>query len=82
MIKSLLITIAVLLAVPNFIDTDINERLAYNKIERYHPALISINSIDKLEKYKRASIAYLLGDSTAIFPEGTCKPPGPLVLLS
>jgi len=35
---------------------------------------------DKLEKYKKASRAYLLGDSTALFPEGTCKPPGPLVL--
>ncbi|MEP7163122.1 MAG: hypothetical protein ABI741_00435 [Ferruginibacter sp.] len=42
---------AVLLAVPNFIDTDINEQFAYNHTERFHPALASINSIDKLEDY-------------------------------
>ena len=35
---------------------------------------------DKVAKYKKASRAYLCGDSTALFPEGTCKPPGPLVL--
>jgi len=50
-IKSLLITLAVLFAVPNFINTDINERFSYNNIERFHPVLSSINSIDKLEKY-------------------------------
>ncbi len=51
MIKTLLIAMAVLLAVPNFIDKDINEQFAYNNTERFHPALASINSIDKLEKY-------------------------------
>lgn len=49
--KTLLIVLAVLLAVPNFIDKDINEHLIYNNTERYHPNLISIKSTDQLEKY-------------------------------
>ncbi|CAN5893709.1 hypothetical protein BH11BAC4_BH11BAC4_05220 [soil metagenome] len=50
-VKPLLIALAVVLAVPNFIPVDINEQLSYNKKERFHPVLASINSIDKLEKY-------------------------------
>lgn len=50
-IKPLLITLAIALAVPNFIKKNINEQLEYNNTERYHPVLASINSIDKLEKY-------------------------------
>ena len=49
-VKPLLISLAVILAVPNFIKQDINEQLPYNHVERYHPVLASINSIDKLEK--------------------------------
>lgn len=49
--KSLLILSAFLLAIPNFINMDINERFTYNHKERYIPLLSSINSIDKLEKY-------------------------------
>lgn len=51
MIKPILIALAIVLAVPNFIDKDINEQLEYNQTERYHPALNAINSIDKLENY-------------------------------
>jgi hypothetical protein len=50
-IKPLLTISAFLLAVPNFINIDINERFDYNHKERYLPVLSSINSIDKLEKY-------------------------------
>jgi hypothetical protein len=50
-LKPLLISLAVIFAVPNFIDTDINEHFYYNNKERYHPVLASINSIDKLEQY-------------------------------
>lgn len=35
---------------------------------------------DQVAKYKKASSAYLGGDSSVVFPVGTCKPPGPLVL--
>ncbi len=49
--KTLLFLSAIVLAVPNFIDYDINEKLAYNQLERYHPALGSINSVDMLEHY-------------------------------
>ncbi len=49
--KTLLITLAVLFAVPNFINKDINEQLPYDQKERYFPNLIAVNSIDKLEKY-------------------------------
>ena len=49
--KPLLIAIAILLVIPNFIDKDINEQFAYNHTERFHPGLGVINSIDKLEKY-------------------------------
>ncbi len=49
--KPLLILIAILFAIPNFIDKDINEITPYDNIERFHPALATINSIDKLEKY-------------------------------
>ncbi len=50
-IKTLLIVAAIVLALPNFIDTDINEKSTYNQLERFHPALTSINSIDQLEYY-------------------------------
>ena len=50
-LKPLLITLSVILAVPNFIPLNINEELAYNKTERFSPLLSSINSIDKLENY-------------------------------
>lgn len=48
--KPLLILFAIILAVPNFIREDINEQLPFNNTERFHPALASVNSIDKLEK--------------------------------
>ncbi|MEO6488808.1 MAG: hypothetical protein ABIO04_02615 [Ferruginibacter sp.] len=51
MIKPLLIALTVLLALPNFIDKDINEQLPFNHTERFHPTLTAINSIDKLESY-------------------------------
>ena len=50
-LKPLLISLAVVLAVPNFIRSDINEQFVYNNTERFNPALANINSIDKLEKY-------------------------------
>lgn len=50
-LKPLLITAAILLAVPNFIPKDINEQFVYNGKERFHPGLNNINSIDKLEIY-------------------------------
>jgi len=50
-LKPLLISFAVLLALPNFIREDINEQLPFNNTERYHPVLKAINSVDKLEKF-------------------------------
>ena len=50
-LKSLLVISAILFAVPNFINKDINEQFHYNNTERYFPELGSINSIDKLEQY-------------------------------
>lgn len=52
--KILLISLSVLLIIPNFIRMDINERPVYNKVERYDPRLSCINSIDKLDKYVEA----------------------------
>ena len=49
--KTLLIVAAIVLAAPNFIDYDINEKFAYNQLERFHPALVTINSVDMLEHY-------------------------------
>lgn len=49
--KPLLIVSAILLALPNFIDKDINEELSYNHTERYTSSLSALNSIDKLERY-------------------------------
>lgn len=46
-----MILTAIILAVPNFINYDINEKLAYNQLERFHPALTSISSINELEHY-------------------------------
>ncbi len=51
MIKPLLICLSVLLAVPNFINKDINDQLPYDHKERFYPELSTINSVDKLEKY-------------------------------
>jgi hypothetical protein len=64
---------AILLAVPNFINKDINEQFAYNNTERYYPSLSSINSIDKLEKYV---------DYTAAIKKIDVKSPEYNVLLS
>ncbi len=49
--KILLISLSLLLAIPNFINRDINEQVPYDQKERFYPALTNINSIDKLEKY-------------------------------
>ena len=51
MIKPLLITLSAVLLLLNFIDLDINEKLAYDHKELFDPGLAYINSIDKLEKY-------------------------------
>ena len=37
--------------IPNFIDRDINERLAYDHKEQFNPCFSYINSIDKLEQH-------------------------------
>jgi hypothetical protein len=44
-----------LLVIPNFINRDINEQVAYDQKERFYPGLARINSIDKLEKYVDAT---------------------------
>ena len=51
MTKTILIALAILLAVPNFIKRDINGTAVYNQKERYNPELSSIQSIDELEAY-------------------------------
>lgn len=55
--KALLISLSVLLLIPNFIKKDINGESTYNKVERFDPHLGNINSIDKLEKYVDAEAA-------------------------
>ncbi len=62
--------------IPNFIDIDINERLAYDHKEQFDPALSYINSIDKLEQHidsnetaaslKPNTIDYIVTIATAI----------------
>lgn len=49
--KYVFIIMALLLALPNFIDRDINGVPVYNGMERFSPTLSSINSTDKLEMY-------------------------------
>ncbi len=49
--KVLLISLSVLLLIPNFIKMDINGEAVYNKTERFNPRLAHIQSIDDLEKY-------------------------------
>jgi hypothetical protein len=43
MMKPLLIALAILLAIPNFISKDINEPAVFDQKERYDPALASFN---------------------------------------
>lgn len=57
MIKPILIGASALLLSLNFIDIDINERLAYDKKEQFDPQLSRLNSIDKLEAYIDSNIA-------------------------
>ena len=49
--RILLISLSVLLLLPNFIRKDINGVPVYNKIERYNPRLGNITSVDQLEAY-------------------------------
>ena len=56
-IKILLISLSVLLVIPNFIDRDINGEPVYNQKEKFRPDLSSINSINKLEKLVDACAA-------------------------
>jgi hypothetical protein len=51
MVKVLLMTLSVLLAIPNFIDRDLSEHPVYNKVEKFSPSLSTINTVDKLERY-------------------------------
>lgn len=49
--KFLLISISVLLLLPNFFDLTLEEKPGYNKVEIYNPSLSRINSIQKLINY-------------------------------
>jgi hypothetical protein len=51
MMKSILILLAVVLAVPNFIHKDIIGESVYNQKERFVPGLTSIQTVDHLEQY-------------------------------
>lgn len=51
LIKPILIALTVVLLIPNFVDVDINEKLAYDHKEKFDPSLSRINTIDKLEQY-------------------------------
>lgn len=57
MMKPLLIALAILLVIPNFISKDINEPAVFDHKERYNPALASLRSVDQLEKYVDAVAA-------------------------
>lgn len=57
MMKAVLICLAVLFAVPNFIKKDINEQIPYNQKERFSENLVNLNSINKLEMYVDKSAA-------------------------
>jgi len=49
--KFFLITISILLLLPNFFNVTLEEKPGYNKIEIYNPSLSSINSVQKLIDY-------------------------------
>lgn len=51
MTKPILIAVSAVLLSLNFINADINERLAYDHKEQFDPRLSYLNSIDKLEAY-------------------------------
>jgi hypothetical protein len=51
MLKPILIACSLLLLVPNFINRDINDQLAYDGKEKFEAGLVSLNSLDKLEAY-------------------------------
>ncbi|HMJ48462.1 MAG TPA: hypothetical protein VK498_14110, partial [Ferruginibacter sp.] len=51
MVKVLLLSLSVLLALPNFIEKDISDPSVYNQKEKFSPSLSTINSTDKLERY-------------------------------
>ncbi len=51
MLKPILIAFTLLLLVPNFINRDINDQLAYDGKEKFEAGLVSLNSLDKLEQY-------------------------------
>ena len=55
--KILLLSLSLLLLIPNFIKKDINGVAVYNKQERFNPALTSIQSIDHLEQFVDDSAA-------------------------
>lgn len=49
--KFLLISLSVLLLLPNFFNITLEEKPGYNKIELYDPSLSGINSVQKLMNY-------------------------------
>lgn len=49
MLKAVLISLSVLLLLPNFIDRDINLQYAYDGIEKFNPSLSYINSSVKMK---------------------------------
>ena len=49
--KAILVFLAVVFLLPNFIDADINPVLSYDGKEQYDPALNNLNSIQKLTAY-------------------------------
>lgn len=51
MVKVLLLSLTILLALPNFIEKSIGEPAVYNQKEKFSPSLATINSADKLERY-------------------------------
>ena len=51
MTKPIIIAVSAVLLSLNFIDTDINEKLAYDQKEHFNPRLGYLNSIDQLETY-------------------------------
>ena len=55
--KPILIALAALLLIPNFINIDINEKFVYDHKEQFNPALSYVNSIDRLEQYIDSSVA-------------------------
>lgn len=55
--RILLLSLSVLLIIPNFINMDINGSASYNNVERFDTRLTNINSINKLEEYVDAEAA-------------------------